>query len=46
LYYSEITGGDPFRFREKLGLPAFYTVIWPDRIVESTMMKINQPEDG
>ena len=45
LYYSEITGDDPFRFWEVLGLPAFYTVLWPDRVVESTMMQIVQPED-
>lgn len=41
LYYSEITGNDPFRFWEMLGLPAFYTVLWPDRVLESTMMQIN-----
>jgi broad specificity phosphatase PhoE len=41
LYFSEITGDDPFRFWEKLGLPAFYTVLWPDRVLESTMMQIN-----
>lgn len=40
LYYGEVTGKDPYQFWRQLGLPAFYTVSWPDPVVLSQVMKI------
>ena len=44
LYYGKISGNEPFEFWKRLGIPALYTVTWPGRILESTIMKIDTPE--
>jgi broad specificity phosphatase PhoE len=48
LYYGFLTGEDPYQFWCRLGLPAFYTVLWPDGGVSSQVMEIvtTQPEDS
>ena len=40
LYYQFLTGSDPFDFWCRLGLPAFYTVSWPECKVLSVVMEI------
>jgi broad specificity phosphatase PhoE len=30
LYYQVLSGEDAYSFWQRLGLPAFYTVSWPD----------------
>ena len=34
LYYGAVTGLDPYQFWRLLGLPGFYTVSWPDRVLQ------------
>ena len=40
LYYGAITGQNPFDFWGHLGIPGFYTVLWPDLVVNSQTLKI------
>ena len=40
LYYGALTGNDAYQFWRRLGLPAFYTVSWPDPVVLSLVMQI------
>ncbi len=40
LYNGALTGVDAYQFWRRLGLPAFYTVLWPDRVVLSQVMQI------
>jgi broad specificity phosphatase PhoE len=40
LFYGEITCQDAYQFWRQLGLPAFYTVSWPDCVVLSQVMDI------
>jgi broad specificity phosphatase PhoE len=40
LYYGVVTGEDPYRFWSQLGLPAFYTVSWPECVVLSFVKSI------
>ena len=40
LYYQELSGKDPYKFWRQLGLPAFYTVSWPEGDVSSIEMDI------
>jgi len=40
LFYGALTGMDAYLFWRGLGLPSFYTVSWPDRIVLSQVMQI------
>jgi broad specificity phosphatase PhoE len=40
LYYGVLSGEDPYEFWCRLGLPAFYTVLWPDGSVSSQVMEI------
>jgi broad specificity phosphatase PhoE len=44
LYYGSLTGKDPFEFWSRLGLPAFYTVLWPELEVSSLAMQIEFAE--
>lgn len=39
LFYGEITGKDAFSFWRRLGIPAFYTVSWPQLVVLSEVMR-------
>ena len=41
LYYQDLTGLDPYVFWCQLGLPAFYTVSWPECKVLSVEMAIS-----
>jgi broad specificity phosphatase PhoE len=40
LYYGAITGQNSFDFWQRLGIPGFYTVLWPDLVVYSQTLKI------
>ncbi len=40
LYYGFLTDTDPYQFWCQLGLPAFYTVLWPEGVVSSQLMQI------
>jgi len=40
LYYGALTGEDAYQFWRRLGLPSFYTVLWPDGVVSSQVMQI------
>jgi broad specificity phosphatase PhoE len=40
LYYGTLTDEDPYQFWCRLGLPAFYTVLWPEGVVLSKVMEI------
>ncbi|MCJ7702407.1 MAG: histidine phosphatase family protein [Anaerolineales bacterium] len=40
LYYEALTGEDPYLFWCQLGLPAFYTFYWPDRVINSVVTQI------
>jgi broad specificity phosphatase PhoE len=44
LYYGDITGNDPFEFWKMLGMPALYTVSWPDTVVESIIIEMPEKE--
>jgi broad specificity phosphatase PhoE len=40
LYYGAITGQDSFAFWRRLGIPGFYTVSWPDLVVDSQILEV------
>lgn len=40
LFYGAITGQDPLAFWLRLGIPGFYTVSWPDLVVNSQTLEI------
>jgi broad specificity phosphatase PhoE len=40
LFYGEITGNDPNHFWRQLGLPGFYTVSWPELVLQSVITEI------
>jgi broad specificity phosphatase PhoE len=40
LFFGEIMSQDAYQFWRQLGLPAFYTVSWPDCVVLSQVMEI------
>ena len=42
LYYGEISGKNSYQFWKNLGIPSFYTVIWPAGVIESVMRQIDQ----
>jgi len=42
LYYGAVTGLDPYQFWRRLGLPGFYMVSWPDRVLQLTVNKISE----
>jgi len=41
LYYGALSGKNSYRFWRQLGIPAFYTVLWPDGVVSSQIMQID-----
>ena len=41
LYYGEISGKNSYQFWKNLGIPSFYTVIWPAGVIESIMRQID-----
>jgi broad specificity phosphatase PhoE len=43
LYYGAVTGLDPYQFWSQLGLPGFYTVSWPDRVLQSLVNDVRIP---
>lgn len=43
LYYGAVTGSDSYQFWRQLGLPGFYTVSWPDRVLQSLVNDIGIP---
>jgi broad specificity phosphatase PhoE len=40
LYYGALSGENSYQFWRRLGIPAFYTVLWPDAVVSSQVMQV------